>query len=52
MFNFQKKQKIKQPKVIITILKTLLSKFKIHRIKPVALHFNNLFFKQQSYILK
>jgi ribosomal protein S11 len=52
MFNFQKKQKIKQPKAIITILKALLLKFKVYKIKPVALHFNNLFFKQQSYILK
>ena len=52
MFNFQKKQKIKQPKAIITILKALLLKFKIYKFKPVALHFNNLFFKQQSYILK
>lgn len=52
MFNFQKKQKIKQPKAIITILRALLSKFKIYKAKPVALHFNNLFFNQQSYILK
>lgn len=52
MFNFQKTQKITQPKAIITILKALLLKFKIYKIKPVALHFNNLFFKQQSYILK
>lgn len=52
MFNFQKKQKIKQPKAIITILKALLLKFKTYKFKPVALHFNNLFFKQQSYILK
>ena len=52
MFNFQKKQKIKQPKAIITILRALLSKFKICKVKPVALHFNNLFYNQQSYILK
>ncbi len=52
MFNFKKTQKITQPKAIITILKALLLKFKIYKIKPVALHFNNLFFKQQSYILK
>ena len=52
MFNFQKKQKIKQPKAVTTILKALLSKFKICKTKPVALHFNNLFFNQQSYILR
>lgn len=52
MFNFKKKQKTKQPKVAITILKTLLSKFKTFKIKPVALRFNNLFPNQQSHILK
>jgi small subunit ribosomal protein S11 len=52
MFNFQKTQKTKQPKAILTILKTLLLKFKMYKIKPVAVHFNNLFFNQQSYILK
>jgi len=52
MFSFQKKQKIKQPKAVITILKALLSKFKICKAKPAALHFNNLFYNQQSYILK
>ena len=52
MFNFKKRQKTKQPKASITILKALLSKFKIFKMKPVALHFSNLFFNQQSYILK
>lgn len=52
MFNFQKKQKIKQPKAVITILRALLIKFKICKIKPVALHFNNLFYNHQSYVLK
>lgn len=52
MLNFQKKQKIKQPKAIITILRTLLSKLKIYKTKPVALHFNNLLSNHQSYILK
>ena len=52
MFNLQKTQKIRQPKAIITILKALLVKIKIFRTKPVALHFNNLFFNHQSYIFK
>ena len=52
MFNLQKKQKTKQPKASITILRALLSKFKNCKLKPVALHFNNLFYNQQSYILK
>ena len=52
MFNLQKTQKIRQPKAIITILKALLVKMKIFRAKPVALHFNNLFFNYQSYIYK
>lgn len=52
MFNLQKKQKIKQPKAIITILRTILLKSKIFKTKPVALHFNNLFFNHQSYIFK
>ena len=52
MFNFQKKQKTKQPKAVITILRALLSKFKNYKAIPVALHFNNLFSNQQSYILK
>nr|YP_316608.1 ribosomal protein S11 [Thalassiosira pseudonana]AAZ99415.1 ribosomal protein S11 [Thalassiosira pseudonana]QWM92935.1 ribosomal protein S11 [Thalassiosira pseudonana] len=52
MFNLQKKQKIKQPKAIITILRALLIKSKIFKTKPVALHFNNLFFNHQSYIFK
>ena len=52
MLKLKKRQKTKQPKAVITILKALLSKFKIFKIKPVALHFNNLFFNQQSYVLK
>jgi hypothetical protein len=36
--------------LIFTPLK--LSKYKIFKMKPVALHFSNLFFNQQSYILK
>lgn len=52
MFNLQKKQKIRQPKAIITILRSLLLKSKIFRTKPVAIHFNNLFFRHQSYIFK
>ncbi len=52
MFNLQKKQKIRQPKAIITILRALLLKAKIFKLKPVAVHFNNLFFNHQSYIFK
>jgi ribosomal protein S11 len=52
MFNLQKKQKIKQPKAVITILRTLLLKSKFFKTKPVALHFNNLFPNHQSYIFK
>ena len=52
MFNLQKTQKVRQPKAIITILKSLLVKIKVFRTKPVALHFNNLFFNHQSYIYK
>lgn len=52
MFNLQKKQKIRQPKAIITILRTLLLKSKAFKTKPVAVHFNNLFFNHQSYIFK
>lgn len=52
MFNLQKTQKVRQPKAIITILKSLLVKMKVFRTKPVALHFNNLFFNHQSYIYK
>ena len=52
MFKLQKKQKIRQPKAIFTILRALLLKSKIFKIKPVAIHFNNLFFNHQSYILK
>ena len=52
MFNLQKTQKVRQPKAIITILKALLVKIKLFRTKPVALHYNNLFFNHQSYIFK
>lgn len=52
MFNLQKTQKVRQPKAIITILKSLLVKIKVFRTKPVALHFNNLFFNHQSYVYK
>ena len=51
MFNLQKTQKIRQPKAIITILKALLVKMKIFRAKPVALHFNNLFFNYQKALI-
>ena len=52
MYNLQKSQKTKQPKAIITILRALLVKSKIFKTKPVSVHFNNLFFNHQSYILK
>lgn len=52
MFNLQKKQKIRQPKAMIVILRALLLKSKILKTKPVAIHFNNLFFNYQSYIFK
>ena len=52
MFNLQKKQKTRQPKAIITILRALLLKSKFFKTKPVAVHFNNLFFKHQSYVFK
>ena len=52
MFNLQKKQKTRQPKAIITILRGLLLKSKTFKIKPVAVHFNNLFSNYQSYIFK
>jgi len=52
MFNLQKKQKIRQPKAMIVILRALLLKSKIFKTKPVAIHFNNLFFNYQSYIFK
>ena len=45
-------QKIGQPKAIMTILRTSLLKSKIYKTKPVAVHFNNLFFNYQSYIFK
>lgn len=52
MFNLQKKQKTKQPKAIITILRALLLKFRIYKTKPVAIHFNNLALNHQSYVFK
>jgi len=52
MFNLQKKQKTRQPKAIIIILRALLLKSKFFKTKPVAVHFNNLFFNHQSYIFK
>jgi small subunit ribosomal protein S11 len=52
MFGLQKKQKTRQPKAIILILRALLLKSKIFKTKPVAVHFNNLFFNHQSYIFK
>jgi len=52
MFDLKKKQKVKQPKAIITILRALLSKLKIYKTTPVSLHFNNLFSAQQSYVFK
>jgi ribosomal protein S11 len=52
MFSLQKKQKIRQPKAIITILRVLLLKSKIFKTKPVAVHFNNVFFNHQSHIFK
>lgn len=52
MCNLQKSQKTRQPKAILTILRILLTKTKLFKSKPVAIHFNNLFFNQQSYILK
>ena len=52
MFDLQKKQKIRQPKAIIIILRALLLKSKIFKTKPVAVHFKNLFFNYQLYIFK
>ena len=52
MLSLQKKQKTRQPKAIITILRALLLKSKLYKTKPVAVHFNNLFFNHQSYIFK
>ena len=46
MFNLQKTQKVRQPKAIITILRALLLKSKLFKTKPVAIHFNNLFFNE------
>ena len=52
MLNLQRKEKIRQPKVTILLLRALLSKSKTLKTKPAALHFNNLFFGYQSYIFK
>lgn len=52
MFDLKKKQKTQQPKAIITMLRSFLLSFKNFKIKPVALHFNNLLFNKQSYICK
>jgi ribosomal protein S11 len=52
MFNLQKRQKTRQPKAIITILRALLLKSKILKTKPVAVQFNNIFSNHQSYIFK
>ncbi len=52
MFNLQKKQKTRQPKAIITMLRALLFKSIFLKTKPAAVHFNNLFFKHQSSIFK
>ncbi len=52
MFNLQKRQKTRQPKAIITILRALLLKSKFLKTKPAAIHFNNLFSNHQSYIFK
>ena len=52
MLNLQKTQKIRQPKAILTILRTLLSRSKNFKTKPMAVHFNNVFFNHQSYIFK
>jgi len=52
MCNLQKTQKTRQPKAIITILRALLIKTKLFKTKPVAIHFNNLFFNFQFYIFK
>ena len=52
MLNLQKTQKSRQPKAIITILRTLLSRAKILKTKPMAVHFNNVFFNHQTYIFK
>jgi ribosomal protein S11 len=52
MFNLQKKQKIKQPKATITILRVLLGKSKTFKTNPAAVHVNNLIPNHQSYIFK
>ena len=52
MLNLQKRQKIRQPKAAITLLRTLLLRSKPLKQKPVAVHFSNLFFNHQSYVFK
>ena len=52
MLSLQKKQKTRQPKAILLILRALLMKFKLFRTNPVAIHINNLFSNDQVYILK
>lgn len=52
MLNLQKKQKIRQPKAAITMLRQLISKSKNLKQKPAVLHFNNMFLNYRSYIFK
>ena len=52
MLNLQKKQKIRQPKAAITILRQLVSKSKNLKQKPAVLQFNNMFLNYRSYIFK
>lgn len=52
MFKLQKTQKVRQPKATITILRAFLTKAKLFKTKPVAIHFKNFFFNHQSYIFK
>ena len=52
MLNLQKKEKISQPKATILLLRALLLRSKTFKIRPVALHFSNLFFSHQLYIFK
>lgn len=52
MFNLQKKQKTKQPKAVMTILKTLLNKSKFLKNNPAALHFNQMTLHYKSHIIK
>merc|ERR1712037_848331 len=52
MLNLQKKEKIRQPKTTILLLRALLLRSKTFKIRPAALHFSNLFFGYQSHIFK